>query len=874
MVGLKPILQTPKNQECPLKLHLILALALLSISLKADTGHPAIRYIFPLPNSTCVTTKTTIILKPDSALLTQITDPADLIEVKTNDNVLDGTTHFATDNFTIIRKLDNELARGRTVEVTVKLQPYGFDDFQTIFSTAECENNAMPPVLKKGSEASAQVIESDEVTPVRLINGKAVPSDFPEIETTIHGETAPGRIFFGTNFPKTDYSTYIIILENDGTPWFYRRYNDSFNDGLDGVARFTAQPATGQLSVHRYEIYDVLLDQTFTEMDTIFPGHGYWADDHELQLLENGHTLLIARETIHIDMNDVIGGGRENASVEAHHFQELDQNRDVIFEWRSWDYLDIRDTFVGITYNHIDYVHMNSVALDFDGHFIVSIREYSMIMKIHRITGDVIWKWGGIQNEFDWINEDRPFAFQHDARPVKGKPDNYVMFDNGRGSDPEYSRAVEYKLDTEAEPMTAEKVWEYADENWFSIAMGSAQRLSNGNTLIDWPSCDWSSDRLGMMRVTEVNANNDLLWEMQSFTNMNYRCRRYEWDGTMQQPYLIIENMGSVIRLIFHKFGDTDVDYYNIYAGNAPDALALIDSTQQTWTDINTFMLEGTQQYFSVTAVNTAGEETGFSNRETTQIKVTTAGENMVNNGDFENGFDHWEWRLEDADADYEVTGGQLHFIIHDGGNADWNIQALYPGIMLIKGNTYRFEFDAWADQNRLVWFDVRKNGDPWTDYSKMGGTALTQNKNHHAFEFTMNNFTDPNARIVLNVGTHDADVYVDNVSLIQIVQSNVAESPVFPGNFSLGRNYPNPFNPVTNIQYTLPEQANIRIDIYNVLGEIVQKIIDQNREAGVYSQTWDASDLSTGVYFIHMVAKTSRDQSSYHQIRKCLYLK
>ncbi|MBN2103545.1 aryl-sulfate sulfotransferase [bacterium] len=850
-----------------MKLHLILALALLSISLKADTGHPAIRYIFPLPNSTCVTTKTTIIMKPDSSLLTQISDPADLIEVKTDNNVLGGTTYFATDNFTIIRKLDHELARGRTVEVTIKLQPYGFDDFQTSFSTAEYGNNAMPSVLKKRSAASSQVIESDEVTPVRLINGKAVPSDYPEIETTIHGETAPGRIFFGTNFPKTGYSTYIIIMENDGTPWFYRRY-----DALDGVARFTAHPATGQLSFHQYEIYDVLLDQTFAEMDTIFPGHGYWADDHELQLLENGHTLLIAREAIGIDMNDVIGGGRTNASVEAHHFQELDQNRDVVFEWRSWDYLDIRDTFVDITGGSMDYVHMNSVALDFDGHFIISIREFSLIMKIHRITGDVIWKWGGNQNEFDWINEDRPFTFQHDARPIKGKPGQYLMFDNGRGSDPAYSRSVEYKLDTEA--MTAEKVWEYADKTWYTGWMGSTQRLSNGNTLIDWPSCDWSPDRLGMMRVTEVNANKNLLWEMQVVTNMNYRCRRYEWDGMMQQPYLIIENMGSVIRLIFHKFGDANVAYYNIYAGNAPDALALIDSTRKTWADINTAMLEGAQQYFSVTAVNTAGEESGFSNRETTRIQVTTPGENIVNNGDFENGFDHWNWWEQDADADYEVNGGQLHFIIRNGGNANWNIQAIYPGIVLIRGNTYRIEFDAWADKNRVVWFDVGKNGDPWTDFSRIGGTALARNKKHYAYEFTMNDLTEPNARIVLNVGTNDADVYVDNVSLIQIVPSDVEESPVFPGDFSLGRNYPNPFNPVTNIQYTLPEQANIRIDITNVLGEVVQTIIDQTMEAGVYLQTWDASDLSTGVYFIHMVAEISRDQSDYHQIRKCLYLK
>ena len=68
--------------------------------------------------------------------------------------------------------------------------------------------------------------------------------------------------------------------------------------------------------------------------------------------------------------------------------------------------------------------------------------------------------------------------------------------------------------------------------------------------------------------------------------------------------------------------------------------------------------------------------------------------------------------------------------------------------------------------------------------------------------------------------------------------------SPVLLGN------YPNPFNPTTNINYTLPEGADVTISIYNIFGESIGKIINEYQSAGYKSITFDARNISSGVYF------------------------
>ncbi|MFZ0389625.1 MAG: T9SS type A sorting domain-containing protein [Calditrichia bacterium] len=75
----------------------------------------------------------------------------------------------------------------------------------------------------------------------------------------------------------------------------------------------------------------------------------------------------------------------------------------------------------------------------------------------------------------------------------------------------------------------------------------------------------------------------------------------------------------------------------------------------------------------------------------------------------------------------------------------------------------------------------------------------------------------------------------------------------VIPAKVSLSRNYPNPFNPTTTIQFELPESGLVQLSVYNILGEKVAALVDGHRSAGAYTVTWNAERMSSGVYFYRL---------------------
>ncbi len=88
------------------------------------------------------------------------------------------------------------------------------------------------------------------------------------------------------------------------------------------------------------------------------------------------------------------------------------------------------------------------------------------------------------------------------------------------------------------------------------------------------------------------------------------------------------------------------------------------------------------------------------------------------------------------------------------------------------------------------------------------------------------------------------------------------------PESFSLSQNYPNPFNPTTNINYDIPNSSFVNITIYNELGQKVISLINKEQKAGKYVVSFDASKLSSGVYFYQLKA------NDFVQIKKMILLK
>ena len=70
------------------------------------------------------------------------------------------------------------------------------------------------------------------------------------------------------------------------------------------------------------------------------------------------------------------------------------------------------------------------------------------------------------------------------------------------------------------------------------------------------------------------------------------------------------------------------------------------------------------------------------------------------------------------------------------------------------------------------------------------------------------------------------------------------------PDKFSLGQNYPNPFNPSTKIRFDVPNSGNVSLKVYNELGKEVSTLVNSFKNAGSYEINFDASVLSSGIYF------------------------
>ncbi|MBI3005063.1 MAG: T9SS type A sorting domain-containing protein [Ignavibacteriales bacterium] len=72
---------------------------------------------------------------------------------------------------------------------------------------------------------------------------------------------------------------------------------------------------------------------------------------------------------------------------------------------------------------------------------------------------------------------------------------------------------------------------------------------------------------------------------------------------------------------------------------------------------------------------------------------------------------------------------------------------------------------------------------------------------------------------------------------------------------FSLEHNYPNPFNPVTSIRYTIPERSFVKLTVWNMLGELVQELVAEEKDTGIYETTFKAERLPSGVYLVKLEA-------------------
>lgn len=94
------------------------------------------------------------------------------------------------------------------------------------------------------------------------------------------------------------------------------------------------------------------------------------------------------------------------------------------------------------------------------------------------------------------------------------------------------------------------------------------------------------------------------------------------------------------------------------------------------------------------------------------------------------------------------------------------------------------------------------------------------------------------------------------------------------PATFALDQNFPNPFNPVTTIQYQLPTDSRVTLKVYDLLGREVTTLLNEDRPAGYHDVKWDAANVASGVYFYRMEARPLNNSQNFQQVKKLMVMK
>lgn len=181
------------------------------------------------------------------------------------------------------------------------------------------------------------------------------------------------------------------------------------------------------------------------------------------------------------------------------------------------------------------------------------------------------------------------------------------------------------------------------------------------------------------------------------------------------------------------------------------------------------------------------------------------------------------------------------------------NVDSLFVEVSNDDGQSWQKVFEL-----SKVSFSFRKNEADLTEFVAEGNDAVL-------IRFRAQMLKGDNADVI----------WIDDISV------NVSETPItalndelpIPEKYGLAQNYPNPFNPSTKIKFSLPVASNVSIEIFDVLGQRVAKLIDSEFKAGNHKIEFDASALTSGIYFYSIRAE-GEDQQKFYNTKKMILLK
>ncbi len=242
---------------------------------------------------------------------------------------------------------------------------------------------------------------------------------------------------------------------------------------------------------------------------------------------------------------------------------------------------------------------------------------------------------------------------------------------------------------------------------------------------------------------------------------------------------------------------------------------------------------------------------------------------------------------------------GSRSFISNDGG-AKWifsNPSSYVAAVHAFKGNIYGSGFGMYKLVSDTVWQSItsgflagigitastrstvsvgNKIFTYYSDVITQSGKIFASDNNGNNWYEVGNNLPPTPASSLIDLlaatpeylfyyNSNTTSVYRYPIQAATAIENN---DVIIPQEFSLSQNYPNPFNPSTKISFALPSSSNVSLKVFNTIGQEVSELVNENLEQGNYSVDFNASKLSSGVYFYKL------STSNFVQIKKMLLMK
>jgi hypothetical protein len=394
--------------------------------------------------------------------------------------------------------------------------------------------------------------------------------------------------------PVTDDQAVSHLWGTNFRPWVYR--------GQPVLAWWEGYVAHGGFGQGQ----GVLLDSSYRQVARVRAANGRQMDLHEFTITPQGTAILTCSPPVETANLTSVGGPR-SGQVYSSMFQEVDiRTGRLLLEWRGLDHIPLTDSYLPVR-EPFDFLHINAITVDSDGHLLVSARHTWSVYKVDRRTGEIIWRLGGKRSDFD-LDQSAVFAWQHDVgRPSPGL---VSLFDNGsEGSINSHSRSRGLVLRVDESARTVRLVQEYLHPKpLLAVAMGSVQVLPSGNVMVGWGTEPFVSD---------FTSDGKVLADAQMLSGYkSYRAYQMPWKGIPEHAPALAASRNTQTgqaTLYVSWNGATDAaTYWRVHGGQEPGHLRRVGVARRK--GFETAIPLGTAGgYFSVAALDEDGSVLGKS---------------------------------------------------------------------------------------------------------------------------------------------------------------------------------------------------------------------------------------------------------------------